>query len=87
MKYLILTTPAEHTALELAIRQSRGWYGKQDRTGTTRYCGEPRADADGNFPFPVIDQSAEDFVRGYDDGKYADAVLVESVEWPQKEEV
>jgi hypothetical protein len=85
MIYLILPTAAGHTALELAIRESRDWYGLP-QTGTTRYCGEPRKDASGKYPFPVVDQDAEAFIRAYNNGKYADAVLVDTVEWPQEEE-
>jgi len=86
MSFLILATAADHAALELAIRETRPWYG-QPNTGTTRYCGEPREDKHGDYPLVVIDAAAEAAIREFDGGKYAEAELVESVEWPEEDEV
>lgn len=86
MTYLILPTAEAHAALELAIRESRAWYGKETETGTTRYCAEPTPDANGKYPFPILDDAAETFIRAYDNGKYADATLTTTVEWPASDE-
>jgi len=83
MTFLILPTDAAYVALEQAVRASRSWAGKEQQTGTFHYCGEPVPDVNGDYPFPIQDLAAEKFVRKFDNGKYADAVLVESVEWPE----
>ena len=79
MKYLILSTQKAHREIEQAIRSSRSWAGRESETGTIRYCGEPRKDVSGKYPFPIIDALAENFIRSFDGGRYEKAKLVDSV--------
>lgn len=86
MKHLILSTQKAHRQLEQAIRVSRSWAGREFETGTSRYCGEPRKDVNGKYPFPIIDASAESFVREYKSGQYKTAKLAETVQFPQPDD-
>jgi hypothetical protein len=82
-KYIILPSRQAYEAMENVVQKTRHWHGRGRITA--RYSPVPRIDAEGNYPFPVLDAASEGALRGPTGGDHINAQITSDVRWHEPE--